>query len=1011
MNTASSKTYALSGALLWIFIASGFAGLIYQSIWAQYLGLILGHSAYAQVLVLALFMGGMALGAWLVSCRSELLQKPLMLYAAIEFVIGIFGIGFHTYYTGVSAWSYGSFFPMLSSGLPLEIGRWGIASALIFPQCVLLGATFPLMSAGYIRWRPDASGRGLAGLYFTNSIGAAVGVLASTYVFLPMVGLPGTVLTAGIINVLVAILIYPLAKLEQPRIIVQKKLVENAEEKAAPNFILWAAAITGATSFVYEIVWIRMLSMALGSTIHAFELMLAAFIAGIAFGGWWLRGRADKLLSSQRAAGWAQILKGAAALITLFIYNVSFYWVAWILQVLNRNVDSAYSLYNFTSAAISMAVMFPAAFFAGMTLPLFTLTLLRKNIGEKAIGRVYAVNTLGAIVGVVLTIYWLIPLLGLRLSLWSAAAVDVVLGLALLGVVWREKKSGIRKIAFVAIGCVSVLLFSVFATKFNLALMSSGVFRHGLLNSDENTVIYHEDGRTATVAINSLMRGKVLNIVTNGKPDASIGMEDQIALDEMTMVSAAVVPMLYRPDAKSVGIIGFGSGMSTHFVLGNPDVREVDTVEIEPAMIRAARHFGDKVERAYTDKRSYIIIDDAKSYFSTNRKKYDIIMSEPSNPWISGVAALFSEEFYQFVPEHLTEDGLFVQWIQLYEITPELVASVAKALLPYFSDIHLFQGDESDLIIVASPKQMLPKVGELAFPEIWPQAFRQEMALRGLQEDTDISTLYLGDKEILEAFVGMFPSVPSNSDYFPILQLEAPKARFKALGTTFFADVKNANWPLLEVLTRLDTPPLDYTGKPDKLRSGYLMARMKAKEIRKRLLDEPATKENKLEVLTFLEKLLVDHLKTLEKNCHFNESDSKGINTLTQMARYTIPFLRVEDLDDLWINPTWMSCKLRDATIKEYLDFIAASAKRDYRNVLALGNGLLKNENFHTDKDIMGYILGGTELAAFALGDMAKVMELENLHAKNANPDNVRLMLVSAARNRQKANERESSPE
>ncbi len=782
MNTPSSKYHVpLSAFLLWVFVISGFAGLIYQSIWAQYLGLILGHSAYAQVLVLALFMGGMALGAWLVSRRSELLQKPLMLYAAIELIIGIFGIGFHAYYTSVSAWSYGSFFPMLSSGFPLEIGRWGIAAALIFPQCVLLGATFPLMSAGYIRWRPDASGRVLAGLYFTNSLGAAAGALASTYVFLPAVGLPGTVLMAGIINVFVAILVYPLAKLEQPRIVVNAQSTENTEEKAAPSLILWAAAITGACSFVYEIVWVRMLSMALGSTIHAFELMLAAFIAGIAFGGWWLRGRADRLRSSQKAAGWAQIAKGCAAICTLFIYSTSFHWVAWLMQTLNRGADSAYTLYNVASALIAMAVMFPAAFFAGMTLPLFTLTLLRKNVGEKAIGRVYAVNTLGAIAGVVLTVYWLIPFLGLRLSLWGAAAMDVVLGLVLLALVWQKAPSGIRKITFASIACSLVLLFSIFASKFDYELMSSGVFRDGDISNDRE-VIYHTDGRTASVAISK--KDEFLSITTNGKPDASIGMGDAISDDETTMIALAVLPMLYKPEAQSVGIIGFGSGMSTHFILGSPNVKEVDTVEIEPAMVMAARHFSKRVERAYGDRRSHIIIDDAKSYFSTNRKKYDIIISEPSNPWVSGVAALFTEEFYQFIPEHLAEDGVFVQWLQLYEMTPGLLASVTKAMLPYFSDIHLFHGAQEDLVIVASPKQTLPKVGELNFPENWPQMFRREMAHRGFQEKLDISTLYLGNKEILEAFSGMFSSM---FGLFSDFAAPGTKGSFQFLGSEFFS--------------------------------------------------------------------------------------------------------------------------------------------------------------------------------------------------------------------------------
>ncbi|MCL2626793.1 MAG: fused MFS/spermidine synthase [Cystobacterineae bacterium] len=988
-------------SLLWIFVCSGFAGLIYQSIWAQYLGLILGHSAYAQVLVLALFMGGMALGAWLISRRSELLKKPLMLYAAIELLIGLFGMVFHGYYKGISSWAYASFFPLLSSGLPLEVGRWGVAGLLIFPQCILLGATFPLMSAGYIRWRPEAGGRVLAGLYFSNSLGAAAGALASTYLLLPTVGLAGTVLTAGIINLMVAVLVWPLARLEQPRAVVLEERGEETEEKASSKFILWAAAVTGATSFVYEIVWVRMLSMVLGSTLHAFELMLAAFIAGIAFGGWWLRGRADKLRSSQKASGWAQMAKGFAAIGTLFVYNISFYWVAWLLQTLNRNTDSAYTLYNVASALIAMAVMFPAAFFAGMTLPLFTLTLLRKKLGERAIGRVYAVNTLGSIIGVVLTVYGLIPLLGLRLSLWGAAAADMVLGLLLLGLAWKGKPLGLRKRVLASLGCVLVLVLSVLSSRFDAVLMSSGVFRYGSIRTLGRELVYHKDGRTASVTVTQ--EGELLSIITNGKPDASIGMREENSADEMTMISAAVLPMLYRPEAQSVGIIGFGSGMSTHFVLGNPGIREVDTVEIEPAMVEGARHFGAKVARAYDDPRSHIIIDDAKSYFSTNRKKYDIIMSEPSNPWVSGVAALFSEEFYQFIPEHLSEGGLFVQWLQLYEITPPLVASVAKGLLPYFTDIHLFHGSDGDLIILASPRQKLPKVDGLAFPPSWPQAFREEMALRGLREDRDISSLFLGNKEVLEAFAGLFPLAPKNSDFAPILQLEAPKARFKSSETPFFADIKNADWPVLEVLTGLEAPPLDYRGAPDKLRSNYLAMRTKAKEARRWLLGGPQQEESRLAPFKFQEVLLLEHVKALGRDCGFHERERKGLHTLTQLARFSIPFLRPEDLEGLWGERAWLSCELQDATAKEYLDFIGALAKREYAAVLALGERLLRNEEILSDKSRVGYVLGGAELAALALGEYGRVGDLETPYAPQAPPDNARALMVQAARNRQKA--------
>jgi len=998
-----NKSSLNSSLLLVIFVVSGFAGLIYQSIWAQYLGLILGHSAYAQVLVLALFMGGMALGAWLISLKSEFLKKPLLLYALIELVIGLLGIVFHGYYTTISTWAYASFFPVLSSGLPLELGRWGLAGLLILPQCILLGATFPLMSAGYIRWRPQASGRALAGLYFSNSLGAAAGALASTYLFLPQWGLPGTVLAAGIINLWVAAIVWPLARLEQPA---PPRPPENGgetpQEATGASFILWAAAITGATSFVYEIVWVRMLSMTLGSTLHSFELMLAAFISGIAFGGWWLRGRADRLKSAQKAVGWAQMAKGCAALATLFLYNDSFYWVGWLLQALNQEAEPAYFLYNVASALISMVIMFPAAFFAGMTLPLFTLTLLRKNLGEKAIGRVYAVNTLGSIVGVVVAIYWLIPLLGLRLALWSAAAVDVALGMALLTVLWRGRRSNTPKFVLASVGCSLVLLLSVVWSKFDTGLMNSGVYRHGSINMEDREVLFHQDGRTASIGV--LKTGDSLSIITNGKPDASIGMAEDITVDEMTMISAAVLPMLYKPEAKTVGIIGFGSGMSTHYVLGNPEVREVDTVEIEPAMVRAARYFGDKVERAYEDKRSRIVIDDAKSYFSTNRKKYDIIMSEPSNPWVSGVAALFSKEFYQFVPKHLSPEGIFVQWIQLYEITPELVASVAKALLPYFADIHLFQGDQSDLIMVASPQRPLPKVGTLAFPLQWPEAFREEMAHRGFAEDADISTLYMGNREVLSAFVALYPQVPANSDYFPLLQLEAPKARFRGLGTGFFTELKNAPWPLLEVLTGVEPPPLGYEGSPHKLYAEYLTSRTKAKELRRRMLPGPEADRGGSS-LEFLETLSLEHLKTLGRSCHFEESGNRGLSMLTQVAQATIPFLKPEDLVGLWVEPAWLSCKPQGAATQAFLAFLSASSQREHSKALVYGEDFLKSRALFEESEVVGYILGGTQLAAYAQGEVAKVAELEREYGEYANLNHARLLLVQAARERARKGE------
>ncbi|MGP1665308.1 MAG: spermine synthase, partial [Rhodanobacter sp.] len=159
-----------------------------------------------------------------------------------------------------------------------------------------------------------------------------------------------------------------------------------------------------------------------------------------------------------------------------------------------------------------------------------------------------------------------------------------------------------------------------------------------------------------------------------------------------------------------VAVIGFGSGLTTHSLLGDPRVKSVDTIEIEQAMVDGARAFGPRVARAYTDPRSHVVIDDAKTHIASQNIKFDLIISEPSNPWISGVGTLFSKEFYKFIPRHLNEDGLFLQWLQLYEIDDELVGSVLRALTPTFSDYSAWISNNTDLIIIASPKGKVPRL-------------------------------------------------------------------------------------------------------------------------------------------------------------------------------------------------------------------------------------------------------------------------------------------------------------
>src|SRR5258706_4867660 len=245
------------GVFFALFTVSGFEGLIYESIWSHYLKLFLGHAAYAQTLVLAIFMGGMALGAWLVSRFTDRIRNLLLGYAAAELGIGLLALAFHKVFQVSTGWALDSLFPAMGAGAGIDLVKWTLASLLILPASLLLGTTFPLMSAGVMRLYPETGGRALAMLYFTNSFGAAVGVLASGFLLIRSVGLPGTILTAGLMNIVLALAVWGLTRsLPSVRPLPAQPRGEGVSgARALGRGRLVAAAATGAASFVYEIPW------------------------------------------------------------------------------------------------------------------------------------------------------------------------------------------------------------------------------------------------------------------------------------------------------------------------------------------------------------------------------------------------------------------------------------------------------------------------------------------------------------------------------------------------------------------------------------------------------------------------------------------------------------------------------------------------------------------------------------------------------------------------------------
>jgi len=787
---------ALRRLLYGLFILSGISGLIYESIWSHYLKLLLGHAAYAQTLVLAIFMGGMALGAWLISRYSQRWTHLLLGYAIAEGLIGIMGLVFHPLFTGVLEVLYLSWIPALSDPAAINLLKWSLAGLLILPQSILLGATFPLMSAGIIRLYPNTPGATLGMLYFTNSLGAAVGVLFSVFVLIPAVGLPGAILSAGFLNIILALVVWLVAK-DHPAPAPVEPTAQQGD--SAPSrwtaMLLTIALCSSLASFFYEIGWIRMLSLVLGSSTQAFELMLSAFILGLALGGLWIRRRLDRIAAPLRYAGYAQILMALFAAGTLLFYNASFDFMGFMIQSLNKN-DGGYILFNLTSHTIALVIMLPATFMAGMTLPLFTYALLQRGAGERSIGRVYSANTVGAIIGVLLAVHVIMPAIGVKGLISLGALFDLLVGVALLALA-RPTLKWRWELPASAVAAVLALALITLTVRFDPLRMAAGVYRQGLPRLHANTELqYYRDGKTASIARFLSPTGRMI-IATNGKTDASIATQGaEPTSDEVTMVMAAILPLALRPDAKTVANIGFGSGMTTHNLLGADRLERVDTVEIEQAMVEGARGFGRFVERAFTDPRSRIYIDDAKTYFSSHNARYDIIISEPSNPWVSGVASLFSEEFYRYIQRHLNERGLLVQWLQLYESNLTLVSSVFQALAEHFNDYIVFNTNFGDILIIASNDGALDAFD----PAILAEPKLQEQLQRvGLRSISDLNVRRIGDKKLLHPLF-LAAGAPMNSDFFPYLSLNAPRSRY--LGETAFAltDLGEAPIPVLEML-------------------------------------------------------------------------------------------------------------------------------------------------------------------------------------------------------------------
>src|SRR5438034_2608312 len=419
-------------------LISGAAGLVYQVAWMRYLSLFLGHTSYAVVAVLVAFMGGLALGnAWL-GARADRVQRPLAFYAWLEIGIAVYAVFFPHYfewcdeaYVGLArGWQLG--------GAGLLGLKFGFSLLTILLPTVLMGGTLPVMTKLVTRSLGELRKR-VSTLYFINSLGAVVGCFLADFWWIPSIGLQATVLAGAALNFVVgAVALFVSGWIKEERRGANgsgDSQKDSSEEMFTPREITLAVVGIGISGFVamlYEVVWTRMLALALGSSTHAFSLMLITFIAGIAVGAWRV-GRWKRLRRTLDAFGWAELALAITLLVSMLFYERVPYWFTRLAGVLARRPE-VYPLYEFVQSLVCFAVMFVPTVCLGMALPLVrriaTAELARTG---RSVGRVFSVNTLGTVLGAAVTGLWLLPWLGLARTLALGIALNTSIGLMILG--------------------------------------------------------------------------------------------------------------------------------------------------------------------------------------------------------------------------------------------------------------------------------------------------------------------------------------------------------------------------------------------------------------------------------------------------------------------------------------------------------------------------------------------------------------------------------------------------
>jgi len=772
--------------------------LVYQIVWMRYLALFLGHTSYAIIAVLVSFMGGLALGnAWF-GARADRTAHPLALYAWLEIGIGVFALVFPFYYEGIHRAYLAAAAHLAPGGLPAFGLKFSCSLLTILLPTTLMGGTLPVMTRLVTRSLGELRER-VANLYFVNSAGAVAGCFLADFWWIPALGLESTVLAGAALNLgagLLALMMHlHLAGSWQTRT-EEAPEASTDERYTAPEWRLAVigAGVSGFVAMLYEVVWTRMLALSLGSSTHAFSIMLLTFITGIAAGSWVVT-RWRRLHRSLDAFGWAELALALTLILTVGFYVKIPHWFAQVASLLARQ-PQAYPLYEVAQGLICFLVMFAPTLCLGMTLPLATRAASHdiRHTG-RSVGTVFAVNTVGTVLGAALTGLLLLPALGLARTFFLGIALNAALGGFTLCRRWLFPRPALTALLPLALVAVMIPLGGLVESRWqrmsSLALWrlqqppDSAAYADALRRVN---LLYCRDGAGSTVTVDALYEGGETNLTlrVNGKPDASTG------LDMPTQMLCGHIPALLHPAPHDALVVGLGSGVTAGALAQHPELERIEVVEISPEVVEAARWFASHNHGVHRHPKVRLVVDDAKSFLKTTRRTYDIIVSEPSNPWMAGVAGVFSREYYTDCRSRLATNGIMLQWVQAYETDDEVLEIVLNTFLSVFPYASVWQTDVMDLLLV----------GSLAPPAVDMPLLQQRFdhpAVRADLERIDMFRLpVLLAREVIPAVDTRHflpPTGRVHSDYYPILEFAAQRAFFVQNSASFAGRHDQNQWP------------------------------------------------------------------------------------------------------------------------------------------------------------------------------------------------------------------------